>query len=43
MKRLLGLCALMLALASQPSFALSPAGESSLRQIQARPCTPRSA
>ena len=36
MKRLLGLCALMLALASQPSFALSPAGESSLRQIQAR-------
>jgi len=36
MKPLLGLCALMLALASQPSFALSPAGESSLRQIQTR-------
>ncbi len=34
MKPLLGLCALMLALASQLSFALSPAGESSLRQIQ---------
>ncbi len=36
MKRLLGVCALMLALASQSSFALSPAGESSLRQIQTR-------
>ena len=36
MKPLLGLCALMLALASLPSFALSPAGESSLRQIQTR-------
>ncbi|MUT73004.1 tetratricopeptide repeat protein [Stutzerimonas frequens] len=36
MKPLLGLCALMLALASQLSFALSPAGESSLRQIQTR-------
>ena len=34
MKPLLGLCALMLALASQLSFALSAAGESSLRQIQ---------
>ena len=36
MKPLLGLCALMLALASQPSLALSPAGKSSLRQIQTR-------
>ncbi len=36
MKPLLGLCALMLALASQLSFALSAAGESSLRQIQTR-------
>ncbi|CAB5519656.1 Uncharacterised protein [Stutzerimonas stutzeri] len=33
MKPLLGLCALMLALASLPSFALSPAAESTLRQI----------
>lgn len=36
MKHLLGLCTLVLALACQPSFALSPAGESSLRQIQTR-------
>jgi tetratricopeptide (TPR) repeat protein len=36
MKRLFGLCSVLLALASQPSFALSPAGESSLRQIQTR-------
>ncbi|WP_312538170.1 tetratricopeptide repeat protein [Stutzerimonas nitrititolerans] len=34
MKRLFGLCSVLLAFASQPSFALSPAGESSLRQIQ---------
>jgi len=36
MKRLLGLCSVLLALASQPSFALSAAGESSLQQVQTR-------
>ncbi|MBK3868483.1 tetratricopeptide repeat protein [Pseudomonas stutzeri] len=36
MKHLSILCSLLLALACQPSFALSPAGDSSLRQIQSR-------
>lgn len=36
MKYLIGLCCTLLALASQPSFALSPASETALRQVQAR-------
>lgn len=36
MKYLIGLCCTLLALASQPSFALSPASETALRQVQTR-------
>lgn len=36
MKRLLGLCTVLLALACQPSFALTPAGDEALHQLQTR-------
>ena len=36
MKRLLGLCTVLLALACQSSFALTPTGDEALRQLQTR-------
>lgn len=36
MKRLLGLCTVLLALACQPAFALTPAGDEALHRLQTR-------
>ena len=36
MKTLIGLCFALLALASQPSFALTPSGDAALRELQTR-------